>query len=57
MNLICHIKKNEFIFRVHSIILMNSKRPHRILQLTLLLFHSEYIQCMLDLQYNPLLLI
>ena len=57
MNLICHIKKNEFIFRVHSIILMNSKRPHRILQLTLLLFHSEYIQCMLDLQPDPLLLI
>ena len=48
-------KKMNSFFGVHSI--NELKWPHRVLQLTLLLLHSEYIQCILDLQYNPLLLI
>ena len=43
-------------FGVHSINELK-KATQNIIQLTLLLLHSEYIQCMFDLQYNPLLLI
>ena len=48
-------KKMNSFFGVHSI--NELKWPHRVLRLTLLLLHSEYMQCILDLQYNPLLLI